>query len=224
MPTPATSIELPEKALPDLKRIAGIDEARFDALMNAVRETEPALRKAAFLSKLSSKLPDFDEEDVQSVIRAAFILYRIKERTGLSGTELSELISQSTSKAAEEDFPASKRETLKARLAVLLNLDKSLGVSAKALDVMTEHQHIYCAARILSDIRPVFTEQLESPSAMIIHNLQLGYHEDGRHHDFYVALDTDDLTQLKKVIERAEKKNDALVSVLNAAKIRYLEV
>jgi hypothetical protein len=46
-----------------------------------------------------------------------------------------------------------------------LDLNKSLAVVAKAMDIMTDHQHLFCSSNILSDIRPIFTDTLKTPSA-----------------------------------------------------------
>ena len=92
---------------------------------------------------------------------------------------------------------------------------------------MTENDRIFCGARILSDIRPVFTDSLESASAaVIIHNLQIGFHDSGTgvHKEFYVALDNQDIQKLKEIILRAEKKTQALKAILNKSSVPYLEV
>ena len=91
---------------------------------------------------------------------------------------------------------------------------------------MTEHAHVFCNARILSDIRPVFAESADSASAaVVIHNLQIGFHEGGTgpHKEFYVALDTGDLRKLKELIVRAEKKDIALQTMLKSSNVPYLD-
>lgn len=218
------SLTIPEEALPDLKRIAELDDNLFDSLLSAIGETSPALTRDQFARKVSEKVKLPDDGDLQAVLRIAFILYVLKERAGLATGELSDAVSNSET-VSQAAFPPDKKEKLRNRLTLLLNFDKSLGISVKALDVMTEHERIFCRARILSDIRPVFANGLESScAAMIIHNLQIGFHQDGKHHDYYFALDTDDIQKLKKIIERAEKKTIALQAILKKSDIRYLEV
>ena len=122
-------------------------------------------------------------------------------------------------------LPANRRDVLQNRLTTLLGFDDSLGVTAKAVDVMTEKSRVFCGARILSDIRPVFATGSDSAtSAVIIHNLQIGYHSSGDHQEFYVALDTEDIKTLKGLIVRAEKKTLALKGMLSKAGMNYLEV
>lgn len=222
---PVASVNIPEQALPDLKRIAEFDDALFDSLLKAIGDTAPTLTKAQFSRALAAKVATADDEDIQAVLRTAFALYAIKERVGITSQELSEAVTSSEAASSPElQLAPDAKDRLRHRLALLLGFDGTLGVSAKALDVMTDHERIFCKARILSDIRPVFTDQLESASAMIIHTLQIGFHQDGEHHDYYFALDTDDIQKLKGIIDRAERKTVALQSILKKAEVRYLEV
>ena len=220
---PSASVSIPEGALPDLKRVAELDDELFNSLLTAIGETAPTLTRDQFFTKLSDRVKS-PSEDIYAVLRTAFALYTIKEKAGFSDQDLSEAVTNSSTVSEAADFSLEQREKLRNRLALLLGFDQSLGVSIKALDVMTEHERIFCTARILSDIRPVFTNELESASAMIIHTLQIGFHQDGKHREYYFALDTDDIQKLKSVIERAERKTAALQSILQRAEVRYLEV
>ena len=153
----------------------------------------------------------------------------MKEKTGSSAHELAQNVAGSYSGIRSKDnhFSPTQAKLLSDRIKSLLSFDKTMAVTAKAFDVMTEHARTFCRARILSDIRPVFTNLDEFASAaVIIHNLQIGFHEGGtgEHKEFYVALDTNDIQNLKEVIERAEKKTVALEAILNTSKVPYLEV
>jgi hypothetical protein len=54
--------------------------------------------------------------------------------------------------------------------------------------------------------------------------LQIGFGHSGRYQEIYFALDTSDIQELKKVIERAEQKTIALKSIIEKATVPYLEV
>ena len=122
-------------------------------------------------------------------------------------------------------IPAGRREDLRQRLAKLLGYENSLGVTSKALDVMTEHERILCGARIVTDIRPVFGRPTDKPTAaVIVHNLKISYHQDDEHREFYVALDTEDVVRLRTLLERAEMKAQSLEALLQRAATPYLKV
>ena len=78
----------------------------------------------------------------------------------------------------------------------------------------TEYENVFVSVRIATDLRPVYDNQTnETPKAgMISHILHLHYQrgEESDHRDLYVALDSENLKYLKRMIERAEKKAESL--------------
>lgn len=109
-------------------------------------------------------------------------------------------------------LPPDERDQFKEKLSILLSSDL-FSVIAKAYDLAGEDERTFCGARILTDLRPVFGTRVEDgPQAMVVlHTLKLTFHETNtQHQDFYVSLDADDLVTLRKLIDRAEAKANAL--------------
>jgi hypothetical protein len=78
----------------------------------------------------------------------------------------------------------------------------------------------------LTDVRAAFSDDAsELPTGMtVLHTLQIGYHDDtGRHREFYVTLESDDLEGLRDAIDRAEMKKKALEELLAKADCRLFE-
>lgn len=218
-PVLSPAIQLPDEAIADLNPIAGIDDETFAALLKAIGETEPTFALPQFGRKVFAKVPGISEADLRATLTATVSLHSMLTDAAPS-ISLDALISGIVNSSRIEN-----KAVLGGRLMELLKVDDSLGVTAKARDVMTEHDHIFCKARILSDIRPVFSDEPDRASgAVIIHHLKIGYHQDHKHRDFYVALDTNDLAALKETIARAEKKSAALEAILKQSKVPYLEV
>lgn len=95
--------------------------------------------------------------------------------------------------------------------------------SAKASDLMTEYDRIFGDARIVTDIRPVFMEDPHelANGAVIVSTLKIQYQDDRGLSSFYVALDTQDLVALKKVVDRALLKIDTVKERLDKAELEY---
>jgi hypothetical protein len=219
------SINIPDEALPDLKKIAQTTEEVFNSLISAITETTPTLRPIQFEKEIAAKVKSISSEELRSILGTTFFLYRLKEKADVSPKEFSEAVSNSTAVSQSDDLSLEQKDGLKKRLELLLGLDKPLGVTAKALDVMTHHENIFYSARIFSDIRPVFSEKPATVSAaVIIHNLQIGFGHSGSRQEIYFALDTNDIQELKEVIERAEQKTIALKSIIAKADVPYLDV
>jgi hypothetical protein len=94
----------------------------------------------------------------------------------------------------------------------------------KAMDVVLDHSHVFFHAKILTDIRPVFNTKGDSiDAAVIVHNLRIHYEEDSDHKDFYVALDTSDIQELREVLDRADTKAKCLQGLVKKSGVSYLD-
>jgi hypothetical protein len=111
-----------------------------------------------------------------------------------------------------------ERQDFSAKLLTLLNADV-LSLAVKAHDLATEDERVFCRARILTDLRPVFGADISdgAQAMVIVHTLKMVVHEEGNareHRELYVTLDSDDLRSLRQVIDRAEAKGRALSSAV----------
>jgi len=225
-----SSLKIPKDDLAKLKAIAELQDEVFDSLIEAIASARPTLRIKQFAVQLLEKVNvPGGLQSVVSLLGVICTLYVLVERRGSSSQELAEQVSRSAREANSEKFtfPEELEKILASRIKALLGFEGTLGITAKALDVMTENEHTFCGARILSDIRTIFTSSSKEPSAgVIIHNLQIGYHDsaEGGHKEIYIALDTDDIGTLKEIFCRAEKKTVALQEVLKRSGATYLEV
>lgn len=222
-------LSIPKEDLSVFKRISELSNSQFDSLLSALGTTKPTFGRYQFAKAISTKIETIKPDDIIEILRVLLILYSMNDRIGGSPQDLASSVVQSCVELGSTDklFNKQSAATLTVRLGKLLSFDKTAAVTSKAGDVMTEHKHTFCSARILSDIRPIFSQKADSASAaVIIHNLQIGFHDGGtgEHEEFYVALDTDDIANLKEVLKRAEKKTTVLESILKRSNVQYLKV
>jgi hypothetical protein len=110
------------------------------------------------------------------------------------------------------------------RLERLFNIE-ALSVSAKAVLLQLEYERRYHEARVLTDARPVFgADPSQSPKAAILtHNLRLAYHDNSNEiREFYIALDSIDLSEFIQVLIRAQEKEKTLSAYFDAAHLRLI--
>lgn len=110
------------------------------------------------------------------------------------------------------DLDPDERENLGERVRALLVTDV-LSTTAVAVDLQTQNERNYQSARILTDLRPVFADDLdEAPTGgVIVETLQLQtWSRDGTVETIFVAMDEKDLTQLRVAVDRALKKTATL--------------
>ncbi len=122
------------------------------------------------------------------------------------------------------DFdPQPNTTTARARFRQLLGVEP-LGSSLKAQAVMIDHQRSFYEAKVLTDLRYAFRPDpdAEPYGAVIVHTLKLAYHEDGEHRQSFIALDGEDISRLKVILDRAQAKARAIKKYLEASGLRYL--
>lgn len=120
---------------------------------------------------------------------------------------------------------ASQRKLLKARLKIILS-DATIRLRSKAWGLVLERQCILASARIITDLRPVFSSK--NPASVeaftVIHTLVLGTQEGPDSKVLHVALDTKDLLSLKESINRAEHKEKVLNALASRAGVSSVQI
>src|SRR5262249_13168735 len=113
------------------------------------------------------------------------------------------------------DLRGSDLKKSKDRLSALL-ASEPISTNVKALQLQQDHERLLVRSHIVTDARPVFGASVrKAPVTMLItHTLKLSYYEEGRTREFYIALDSEDITGLKEALTRAEDKANSLAKTL----------
>ena len=184
------------------------------------------LKTADFPKRVARKVSALPEADALAIIESLVSVYMLFGRTGKPTSEIvnddTESILASRDKYSKPIL--TQREPFATRLESLLSIE-SLQGAIKALDIITEHQKVFTGARILTDIRPVFTEDVKKTplAAVIVHNLKLEYFESDENHELFIALDHDDLTKLIESLQRALEKDSTLRRLLANSRLPHID-
>ena len=206
-----SSIRLPSEAATSLHSLSELDEAHGTALVEALSSGEIGDR-AGLITAVNGAVGDVWEDEAIN----AFVTHLVSISTlGTSHNFKPDALADAFADKASADIEGVDRETLRLRLAALLNAP-DLVVFSKAVDISSEFDNLVHLVRILTDIRPVFgTEPSEEPlGALIVHTLKVDYFHAGRMSTLSFALNPDSLAELKKSVERAVDKEGALSSML----------
>ena len=211
-------LQIPERhqsSLATIRNLNELDIRAIRAILDRAPDTISPVEIAGTDAALTSAVPG---SDIKGILEALASLYVLK--AGTESVSLDQFVNdigdamtslESSHRVTDEQLPVFKQN-----LISLLSVERFLLVS-KAFELQTDDERTFCDARILTDIRPVFGTEIKdgSKGAVIVHLLKLGYHEPGRRHmKFYVSLDSSDLKELRKVIDRAEDKAAILKSQL----------
>lgn len=163
-------------------------------------------------------------EDSELLFDAIQTLYRVHAHH--DEISLDEFISDICEALREhKELSIEEEPKFRKRLSKILNIE-ALAIAAKALSVSNEHEHLFCTARILTDARPVYgTNISEAPAAMVItHNLKIEYHgETGELKEIFIGLGSEDIKELRGVLDRAEMKAKSLRATFSSAAITFID-
>lgn len=140
--------------------------------------------------------------------------------------DVAHLVERVSSSAGVDPGNEQQRATFVALLDRLLRAE-AIVTTAAAADLLVQHEHPYRGARIISEIRPVFSQNVEEDprAAVLIHTLQIGHwNADGSPDGLDIALDHADLHELHKVVERAMTKAETLRRFLETSGLESFDL
>jgi hypothetical protein len=209
------TLNVPDVFKPHVSRIADLSETEFEAFSKTLTGLKPHLKPDALVksaTEANSAVPDL-ADILQALINLSIGRHR-------SEIPLEEFVS-GVSKSIKID--PKKIGLFEQRLQEILSIN-SVSMSARAFDIQHKYEKVLATVTIVSDIRSVFnTSGTEVLGAMIVHNLAVGYLEDGEFKETVFAMDDRDVSAMKKVIDRAEMKSALLERLIEKAGVDYLE-
>lgn len=219
------SLRIPERYRPGLAKLRSLEDESFDRLLAALQSSPQVARIEDISDDLSHKVPEIPKEDLNKMMAMLSSLYFVRVDDEISARRLASDVSYAVQLTSDEEPRLSEpeRATFRDRLEKLLNID-SLGPVSKAVGVRADFPNLFCDAKIITDVRPIFGKPEDPPvGGVVTHTLRLGYHESREHKKLYVTLDEEDISNLKKVLARAELKAASLKAFLRKAGIPDLE-
>jgi hypothetical protein len=220
-------VRIPYEHREGLANLIALSDEEANRLYQALAAEGPALYPPV-LERRAAETSRLELSRVRPIIGAVISLITSRDRQGLStDTVANDIATAAASEGVgglQIDSPAVA--IFKQRLVQFIGLEQPLGVTARALDVMTQHKNVLQRSRILTDIRPIFSsgDNPQPTAAVIVHNLQLVTYSDGDFVTFVAALDSQDLRSLAKVITRAIQKEKSLKSVISTGGLSYIDV
>lgn len=215
---------IPKSAEAPLAEFIKFSAEQLKRLGEAIQGSKPALLVQDFAQEVASKCGE-DPQKVQEIISMLAGMYLARIDAGASVDDFVADLSAALRKRGEKplmpkDWPAFE-QTLKS----VLSAEDSLGITSKALDLFIDQEHGCHSVRFLTDVRHIFASDasLRPKAALVLHTLNLVYHEIDGLKEIYVALDGGLLERLKSAIERAEMKGKNLKALLKESGIEHLD-
>lgn len=222
------SLTVPAPVVQGLSLIASLKDEAFEEFLSFLRAIPLRIRDSVIFDDGDVQLKQVSPEQLSLAKQAAFSLLVGRSAANLpTETFVKDVIGYiEKEKGTVSDWIHGEgaSDSLNYRLITILGLE-NLNTLAKAYDLLTENVHIFSRARILSDIRPIFGDDvLSRPSAAIItHTLNISFHAGGERQEFSVSLDSKDVQQFIEVLKRAEEKCMILRDSVSSAGMTLVE-
>ena len=204
-----------------------------DYMQSVIESAPPALQPAAQSLMQFLAFADFTRSQHPDDIS---ITDFVQTARSVLKSNLTNIISQAQAQAQTQavQFPVpenqvdSRIDQLMQVLVRFLKGESSFGQSHRANALLACHANNFAKARIITDVRAVFVDDendvSEPVGALITHVLKIEYvkgSNSNNKEEFFVGLDEGELAELKKAIERAEKKAVHLRSMITASGFPY---
>jgi hypothetical protein len=217
--------QIPKEDIPAIKTLKSMPNGSVEALIKALKSVSPTADTDEIAKSITEQVPSIPRAELEGVLDTLYGLYYIRELSGVQReTFLKDFIEGLQS---EPELAVDNKGLHKLRL----KFEKLLGIDAfrllsKAKRLQRDGERLYCEAKIISDIRPVFGAKATARpiGAVVTHTLRLGYHEEGDHKEFFVVLDGVDLERFAATIHRAQLKDGTLRSLLGETRLPDLGV
>jgi len=213
----AATIQLPEPLLRGLRDIAALSEDDFVVFLEALKSIPTEIRQHRVFPDV---LIPGRADNGESMKGAAFALALGRAQRRASIAETAAGLKQTVTGLNPEQLGV-----LEQRATAILDIE-SLDLIARSHYVLLEHSRTYSSARIISDIRAVFGDEVnvQPDGAVIVHMLNVIYNSAGRRENISLALDEKDIDLLMAVLERAREKNKTLKQTIEKSGLKYVKV
>ncbi len=217
------TLVIPDAHKETLRELLSLSPEVRQSLLDAIKASKPTFM-LPHLGKTVGQSAGVPVPDAIGYLSMLGSLFLYGEAQGLQPSALAVAVSRAIDADATKDWSDdSEREQFVEFLTEALSVRPGIGVPAKALDVLVQDPHPFSAARIITELRPVFLEESEGvtiAAGMIVHSLKLSsFRSDGSQEDYYVSMDSRDLQELKQVINRAIEKEESLQRMIEISDV-----
>ena len=217
-------LKIPSRHFPGIRVLSELSNDEASAIYDTLLPVRPSLSPYNLISAVNSQV-EFSKEKTQNAILALVSLYSAWALTDLS---LDDFVPKVVN-AARQDVKIKNEGdlvSLERNLRLLLQLERSVGVTARAPDVMTTFDHVFRATRVVSDLRPLFTTAVDPRplAAVVTHLLKIEFDKNHQRQAFYVGMDSGDIERLQNVLSRALKKDEQLKSIAKSNELPVLDI
>jgi hypothetical protein len=217
---PSGGLSVPDGELPYLRALAQAAVEHLEAVETAAGVERLSVEPEALCRSIAERT-GLELATVTPVV-LALVRLALVQRTFQLGTDVFlESVTRTLSQSRGDKWTSHDAESWVERLPNikrLLSPEGAIAYTAKAGQLLSDQHLVFCKARILTDVRPVFDENANVVQGFIpFHILAMTWHEGAETRTVYVSMDSSDLALLRDQLDRAERKEKVLRTSLTQA-------
>jgi len=152
------ALTVPPQQVAHIKNFLQLPDDKVQGFLAALTEAGPQYNRSNLSREVSSRtnLPSELTDGVVGVLGSLYLTWEAQS------TPLEQFVDQEVHGALDKAETFSKENAdvqwakLRRFLVSALSLENTVGTAAKAAYILTQHEHVFFNARILTDVRPIF--------------------------------------------------------------------
>jgi len=219
-------LTLPKENERGIAIIKLLSDSEVNQISEVLRKFSPPIKFSKVISDVRPILEGRSEEDIESLVDTIYSLYSLRfYREAPIEEFLVDLLDAIRESDNEElkTINSDEAAALEFRLKSLLTA-RTFSVLTKAHDLHGEFANIFWNAKVISDIRPVWDEDVKVPpvGVVITQTLKLEYGDIEGSKELYLNVNEGDIELLISVLLRAREKAATLESLATADWLKIL--
>lgn len=201
-------IKIPPSALSGFTAISKLDESQIKVISDYL-ENMPVGTKMQDVDGFLSYTLNIDES--QNIVQTLRSFSELLQPPNVDFEALASNLASSYKEQANDEVTENTENNLRRNLYFIFIHSTNLKLTLKAYDLIGEDNYLFTNAKIVTDIRLVFNDDIEDSArnAFVVHYLHIDYFKDGLK-KIQLTLDLSDLKKLKGQLERAINKEDII--------------
>lgn len=209
---------IPEPYRRGLAKIKLLSSENVDVLVAALSTCPLRAGLKGMVAAITDRIQGLEPDDVEDMLKSLYSLYVYRGDSDTPVADfVAELVAAMRLGGADLVLSEETKPSFQQKIAKLLSID-AVGLISKAEQLRSDYERTFHDAKVITDIRPMFTAADKKPiGAAIAHTLEIEYHSQGQHRQFYVTLDGNDVEKLSRVLQRASNKGLSLQLLIDSA-------
>lgn len=205
----ATSFTIPDRAYEGFSDLIEIGPEKLERMVNEVANCDLTFDTAGLARRLSKAIA-FSQERIEWAIHTVLIpLNSLRKAFRVSPKEFLQLLGKLIASQNAEWYNKNGERwiNIAPKVEPFLTPNGYFGQLSKTFQLLASRPTVARNLRILTELRPVFDDELSSTKAMVLTStLVVEYEEGDDAKSLHLTVDQADLRMLQEQLDRAEKK------------------